>query len=475
MAENETDTALAASPDTVADTGTDTALAVAEGEAEFIYPVTIEDAGPATKKVSVEIPEQRIKDELTKQYKELRREAALPGFRVGHAPAKLIEKRFGNEVKEQVRRTLISESYQQAVEKNDLKVLGEPQFDISANIGLPETGPLNFSFEIEVQPQINLPSLEAIPVRKPKIEIKEENVDQAMNNLREQQGTLIPIEDRGAQAKDYLTADVHLKLNDTIVAHQHDAQLVVRPARIGGIDMPDFEQKIAGAKPGETRTFLVRAPDNHQNDVIRGKDIVMEIVVKEIKKLELAEITPEFLEDLGFISEQEIRDALREQMQERISYDIAQAQREQVSKYLLDNTTLELPAKLSAKQVERVVQRRAIDLLMRGTPQAQVEAQLDQLRYGAVEEAATELKLFFILQKIAADQGNEVDEAELNGRIALLAAQRGERPEKVKQEMAKDGSLTSLYIQMLEQKALDQVLLSAKIEEVEVTPPPAAT
>ena len=471
MAENETDTALATTPEISSESNT--GVAVAEAANEFLYPVTIEEAGPATKKVSVEIPEDRIKTEMTKQLKDLRKEAALPGFRVGHAPIKLIEKRFGNDIKEQVRRTLISESYEQAVTKNDLKVLGEPQFDISANIGLPETGPLNFSFEIEVLPEINLPSLTGIPVKKPKIEIKDENVEQAMNNLREQQGTLIPIEDRGVEAKDYITADVHLKMNGNVVAHQHDAQLVARPARIGGIEIPDFETQIAGAKAGETRTFNVTAPTNHQNEAIRGQAIQMEVAVKDIKKLELAEITPEFLDDLGFVSEQEIRDALREQMEERITYDVAQAQREQVSKYLLENTTLELPTKLSMKQVDRVVQRKAIDLLMRGIPREQVEAQLDQLRYGAEEEAGKELKLFFILQKIAADQENDVDEAELNGRIALLAAQRGERPEKVKQEMAKDGSLTSLYIQMREQKALDQILQSAAIEEVDVQPPAA--
>src|SRR5450432_2411991 len=147
----DTDTTLAASQDT----GT----AVLDAEADFQYPVTIEEAGPATKKVSVEIPEDRIKSELSKQYKELRKEAAIPGFRVGHAPAKLIEKKFGNDIKEQVRRTLISESYQQAVEKNNLQVLGEPQFDVSATIGLPETGPLTFAFEVEVQPEITLPNL----------------------------------------------------------------------------------------------------------------------------------------------------------------------------------------------------------------------------------------------------------------------------------------------------------------------------
>ena len=466
MAENELATSAS----------TDSSVAVAEPDAavEYVYPVTIEEAGPATKKVSVEISEERIKTELTKQYKELRREAAIPGFRVGHAPAKLIEKKFGNDVKEQVRRTLISESYQQAVEKNNLQVLGDPQFDVSANIGLPEAGPLVFNFEVEVQPEITLPSLTGIAVKKPKIEIKDENVDQAMNNLREQQGTLIPIEDRGVEAKDYITADVHLKMNGNVVAHQHDAQLVARPARIGGIDIPDFETHMVGAKAGETRTFNGKAPENHPTEAIRGQDIQLEVTVKDIKKLELAEITPEFLEDLGFVNEQEIRDALREQMVERITYDVAQAQREQVSKYLLDNTNLDLPAKLSGKQVDRVVQRRAMDLLMRGIPQQQVEAQLDQLRYGAVEEAARDLKLFFILQKIATDQNTDVDESELNGRIALLAAQKGERPEKVKQEMAKDGSLASLYIQMREQKALDEVLKSAVVEEVDV-PQPAAS
>ena len=106
------------------------------------------------------------------------------------------------------------------------------------------------------------------------------------------------------------------------------------------------------------------------------------------------------------------------------------------------------------------------------SPQQQVEAQLDQLRYGAVEEAAKELKLFFHPAEDRRPTRKMMwMKHELNGRIALLAAQRGERPEKVKQEMAKDGSLASLYIQMREQKALDQILTSATVEEVDVPQP----
>jgi trigger factor len=161
-------------------------------------------------------------------------------------------------------------------------------------------------------------------------------------------------------------------------------------------------------------------------------------------------------------------------MVERIGYDVQQALREQVSKHLLDTIHFDLPAKLSGKQADRVVNRRAIDLMMRGLSREQIEANIEKLRAGADEEAARELKLFFILQKLAADLGVDVDEAELNGRIAMLAAQRGRRPEKLKQDMAKDGSLANLYLQMREQKALDRVLQDATIEEVDVNDQPAA-
>src|SRR5213592_4619441 len=104
MAENESDAA-------VAEPGQ-------QQEEEYQYQIKIEDAGPATKKVVVEIPKERIDEKLAEQYKELRQQAAIPGFRPGHAPQKLIEKRFAGDIKETVRRNLIAESYEQAVQKN---------------------------------------------------------------------------------------------------------------------------------------------------------------------------------------------------------------------------------------------------------------------------------------------------------------------------------------------------------------------
>ena len=444
---------------------------VAEQQEEtFEYPIRVEDAGPGTKKVSVEIPPERISSELDKQFKELRQQAAIPGFRPGHAPQKLIQKRFSSDVKEQVRRSLISESYEQAVDKNKLQVIGEPEFDNPDAIKLPDEGPLSYSFTVEVQPEFTIPDLSFLRVKKPKIDIKEENVDQAMQNLREQQGTLVPVEDRPVEPKDYLTAEVHVKVDGNVVAHQHDAQLVARPGRIAGIQVDDLDKQLEGMKPGETRTLRLHAPDDHANEQMRGKDVEIEIALKDLKTMELAEITPEFLTDLGFDNEQELRQALREQMEEKIHDDVQQAMREQIYRYLLDNTKIDLPNKLSDRQTDRIVSRRAVDLLMRGMPREQVNMNVERLRHGARDDAMRELKLFFILQKIAADQNVNVDESELNGRIAMLAAQRDTRPEKLKQEMAKDGSLATLYIQMREQKAVDRLLEQAQIEEVELEP-----
>jgi trigger factor len=446
------------------------AVADEQQELDFAYPVKVEDAGPGAKKVSIEIPQDRIAAKLAEQFKDLRKQAAIPGFRPGHAPRKLVEKMFANDVRNQVRGDLIRESYEQALEKNKLQVLGEPEFENADDIKLPDDGPLTYSFSVEVQPEFTLPDLTHLKVKRPKIDITDENVDQAMTNLRQQQGTLVPVEDRGVQSGDYLVADVHVKDGDNVVAHQHDAQIVARAGRIAGLQVDDLDKQLDGMKPGETRTITVKAPETHANEAIRGKDVGIEVALKDVKRMELAEVDADFLQDLGFGNEQDLRAALREQMVDKINYDVQQSMREQVNNYLLENVQIELPTKLSDKQADRVVSRRAVDLMMRGMPREQVESNLERLRGGAKEEAVRELKLFFILQKIANDRNVDVSEGELNGRIAMLAAQSGRRPEKVKQEMSKDGTLANMYIQMREQKAIDELLATAQVEEVDVKP-----
>ena len=131
--------------------------------------------------------------------------------------------------------------------------IGEPDFEDPESIKLPEEGVMSYSFQVEVQPEVNLPDFAGIKVRRPKIAIKDENVDQAMQNLREQQGALTPVEDRGVQSKDFLTADVKLSVDGNEIAQQADAQLVARPGRVAGLQIDDFDKQLEGLKPGESR------------------------------------------------------------------------------------------------------------------------------------------------------------------------------------------------------------------------------
>lgn len=455
MAENETtDTA-------------DTAVA----EAEPNYNIRVEDAGPATKKVFVEIPKEEVAKRITSQFKELRQEAHIPGFRKGRAPAKLIEKKFASDVRDQVRRSLISESYEKAIEKNSLNVIGEPEFENAEAIKVEDDQPLNYSFSVEIQPEITLPELKGIKVKRPKITVTEDHINQAMTNLREQQGTLQPVTDRGVETKDFLTADVHVKLDGNVISAQDNASLVARPGRIAGLMIDDLDKQLAGLKPGENRELAVKVPDDYPNEQLKGKEVKIDVQLKDLKRLVPAEINQEFLDSLGFQNEQELKDALKEQMDERITFDVQNALRRQVTEHLLGQINVEIPAKLSSRQTDRIVNRRAIDLMMRGMPEERIRQNLDKLRTGAEEEGAKELKTFFILQKVAEQTGVDVTEAEMNGRIAMLALQQGERPEKLKQQMAKDGNtLSNLYVQMREEKALDEILKSAEVEDVDPTP-----
>lgn len=438
----------------------------------FTYPVKVEEAGPATKTISVEIPAEQISAKLEENFKELRSKAQIPGFRPGHAPRKLVERKFSKDIREDVKRQLISESYQQAIENNKLAVIGDPEFADAEKIELPESGALNFSFTVEVAPDFTLPELTSIPVKKPKIEVTDTHLQQAMDNLRQQQGTVVPVEGRGLEARDYATADVSAKVEGKEISSQVNQSFIVAPGHVAGIFVDNLPERLAGLKAGESRTFSITVPDTHSNKELAGKEVEVSVALKDIKRLELAEINQEFLDNLGFKDQKELTDALMEQLQIRVKNDVQEAMRNQVRSYLFEKVTMELPAKLSQRQTQRVIQRRASELYSRGVPLEQLQTNIEKLQSGAQEEALRELKMDFILSKIAEQFNIEVSEAELNGQIAMVAAQYGDRPEKVKQQFSKDGTLANMYVRMRESRALDKILESATVEEVEVKDEP---
>ena len=174
--------------------------------------VTIEDVGPARKCVTIEIPHERIEGELKKNFDDLRSDAQLPGFRKGKAPDRLIEKRFGKSIRDDVRSRLIAESYSQALEEQELEVVGEPDVKDFEDIKLPDDGPMTFKVEIEVVPQIELPPLEGVALNRATVEVTDEDVATQIKEYQSRFGKLEDLAeaDDAAAEGDYVVSDFRI-------------------------------------------------------------------------------------------------------------------------------------------------------------------------------------------------------------------------------------------------------------------------
>ena len=472
MAENEekTDAApeeseVAANETAAPDESTET-VEQAEENVHDKNTVTIEDSGSCKKKITVEVPEETIKASLDEQYQDLRREAAIPGFRKGRAPIRLIEKRFGTEIGLQVKVKLLADASQAAIDANKLDVLGEPDID-HEKVELPETGSMTFDFEVEVRPEFDLPELEGVEVEKPKIEPTDEEIDEEIMAMRRQAGIWAPKEGGQVEEDDQIVADVVMEIEDVEEHEKLDnVEVSIRETGfVGPIPVEGLSDLLVGAKVGDEKKTTVEVPKTFHNEQYRGKKVDITIEVKDIKQLEPAEMNEEFLERFGVDNEDDLRDKLMEYRRSQAEREARSSMAEQIHRYLLDNTKFDLPEAIVADQSTRILQRQYTNMLMQGLPREQIEQQMQQIRASSDEQAEEQLKLFFLMDKIAEALEITTTEEEINGHIAQVAAMRNRRPAKVREELEKDGSLTQFILQVREQKCIEKILESAKITD----------
>ncbi len=430
--------------------------------------VKVEDAGPCKKKITVEIPEEKIKSILDDKYEDLRKEALLPGFRKGRAPIRLLEKRFGTDVRNQVKLQLLAESAESAVQDNKIDTLGDPDIK-HEDIKLPDSGPMIYSFDVEVRPEFDLPELEGIEIQKPKSEIDQARIDEEIEALRKRAGLWVPKEDQGVEEDDQIVADVVLKVEGAEDLDKHDnTEIFVRPTGfVAGVPVEGLDKLLKGAKHGDEKETVVEVPSTFFKEELRGKKVDIRIAVKEVKQLEPAELNKDFFSRFGVETIEELHERIRENLAASAERQARADMSDQVYAYLQEHIHFDLPADVVADQSLRILQRQYVNMLMQGTPKEEVEEQMDQLRASSEQQANEQLKLFFIMSKISDQLGVEVTEEEINGHIASVAAQRGRRPEKMREELARDGSLSQFAMQVREYKSIEKILEKAKIVEVD--------
>jgi trigger factor len=490
-----------------------------EQQDEIKNTVTIEEAGPCRKKVIIEIPEEKIKNATEEQYETLRKEAIVPGFRKGRAPRRLLEKRFGKETTEQIKLKLIADASDSAIKDNKLDALRDPDIDfekrplckvdlefqadldqstiseklrqefetnnaplsknaavsveqsetewlvtdegksypikkeldklnIYETIDLPAEGPLKFDFEVEVR-------------------VTDEQIDREVEQMQKMSGLWTPRTDGAAELEDQIIADALLKVTDVETEEKLDnISIYVRPnGFVGAVPVEKLDKLLVGAKVGETKKTTIEVPKTFFREEYRDKKVDIQITVNDIKYLKPAALDENFLKKLEVEDENQLRERIQDSLQGRLEQQVRTEMTEQIYKYLLENTDFELPLNIVAEQSFSLLQRQYSNLLMRGMAREQIEEHMEQLQAGSAQQAQEQLKTFFIMDKIADKLEIEVTEEEINGHIAQLAIQQGQRPERMREQMLRDGSMAQFKLQVREQMCIAKLLESAKITE----------
>jgi trigger factor len=460
-----------------------------------------EGIGPLRIMLTVTVPREVLDERLDDEFKEIKRDATIPGFRKGHAPLKLVEKRFATDVGDQIKVQMFANGYMAAVEKAELKTLGDPLFRVKLkkdsaevdrarpaesekllpldqaldSLALPKEGPLRFSCEVELRPEFELPALEKIPVRRPKISITEDDVEKELQKLRMTRATYEPVENGTAALDDLLYGDIQIRVGDQVVKKEENTELAARDFRYQGIPLPGFGEAVVGKSIGETATLEVTIPDDHDDVGLRGQRAQCDVTIREIKRINLPPLNEKLLSALDCESEDDLRVLLRKTMADSLDDILRKALRKQIGDYLVAHTSLEIPGGMSQRQTDRAIARRQLEMIHANTPQAEIDQAMDEWRVKAHEQVQTDLKLFFILEKIAEIDDVSVSEEEINNAIAGIARRSNMRFDRVRDDLSRGDRLTSLYVFMRDQKVLDRLLERADIVDEAVPAPKDAT
>ncbi|HEY4330799.1 MAG TPA: trigger factor [Phycisphaerae bacterium] len=431
--------------------------------------VVIEEAGAARKRIKLDIPAERITAKLKEAFDELQHDAVIQGFRKGRAPRRLIEKRFGTDIRGTVKQQVVAEAYQKAIEDNKLDAIGDPDVDLS-KVEMKDDQNLQVTVEVEVSPEFELPSIEKISVKRPKLEATEERLNLAVENLQKYFGHWHDSTEPATE-KDTVTADVKVTGEDSaIVAEQAAVNFPVvmdGEANIAGIKFEKMGEKLKGMKIGDTIHLDGTLPEDHPDEKHKGKPVKIDLTIKAVKHQHLPEVNQEFAGMLGFDTVDSLKSDLKERLVVQLEQETKGAVAQQVYRYLLSNTNLDLPSKLSQRQMGNVLRRRATELMQKGVPEAEIVQQIDALRISSAQQAAVDLRLFFILSKLAEQFSIEVNDEEVNARVAAIAMQYGRRPEKLKSQMSASGQLEQLYLQIRDGKVVDKLVEMGEVTEVD--------
>jgi trigger factor len=435
--------------------------------------ITVSDAGPAAKRIDISVPATSVDGHVSTALSGLQRDAAVPGFRKGKVPMTLLRRKFGSALLQDVRQRLIAESYQKALEDNKIRPISPPEMAPgTTEPEVVEGKDFAFAVVVEIMPTFDLPSWEGMAIRRPVIEIADSHVEDEIKRLSYRFGTPAAIEGP-FEPLDRMVGKATVRVaGSDDVQFEADQALAVVPAvedagkgPFLGLLVEGLDATLTGKKVGDTVVISMKGPEGHEIEAIRGSELAVTFAISAAER-----ITPSTREalatQLGCESDDVLKDSVKSLLERRRDDEQRSAMRDQVFEQLAAGVNFELPVKLSEAQVARDLERQRLEMLYRGTDPQVVERRMAEIRTSSADESRRRLKLFFVLARLAEQLGVEATDAEVNGRIAMIARQRGTRPAELRAELEKNGRLSELALQIREHKAADRVIAKATITDI---------
>ena len=456
--------------DELDDTGTLDEPQVNPGEAEerqrLNLEVKIDERGACQRHVTVTIPRADIDRYFDNAFSELMGTSHVPGFRPGRAPRELVERRFRKDAKDQVKGALLLDSLSQLTEEQKLAAISEPDLNAAA-VEVPDEGPMIYEFDLEVRPEFDVPEWKGLKIERPTREITDEDVETRLNRVLADHGQWAPY-DGAAEPGDMVSVNIAVRNGEAVVATFGDVPVRLLPVlsfRDGNV--AGFARQMQGVKSGETRECAAKLTTDAPNPELRGKEVTVSFEVLEVKRLELPELTPALLAELGdFESEDRLRDAVKLALERQLNYQRQQRARQQILGALTVSAKWDLPPEMLRRQAQRELERFVLELQSNGFSDAEIRAHSNELRQNSLTSTARALKEHFILEKIAESEEVTDEPRDYELEVAMIATQSGESPRRVRAQLEKRGQMDALRNQIIERKVLGLILSQADFKDV---------
>ncbi len=421
-----------------------------------------EEESPTRTILEIEVPAEKAEEARRGVTGAYAKQAALPGFRKGHAPESVVGKRFAGEIREDVLERVVPDALGAAIEERKLSVLGRPR--IEGLIWEPP-GPIRFTARLDLKPPVDPGEYRGLPVEDISVEPSEEEISRVVDNLREGHAEFHPIEGRAAAPGDFAVADIAGSFVEILAPGQNprtfrDEKITLE---VGHPDsMPEINEALRGTLPGQTQRFRKNFPDDFPNEEFRGKTVDYELTLVALKEKRLPEVNDEFAK---LLAENETAAGLREKVREGLRREKEMERRRKFRRVIVDTllSRLNFPAPETLVESEEIAALKDYARYLAANGMDPKQADWEKIRQDARPGAERRVKEYLLLDEIARREGIEVSDTEVEAEFKRAADRRGVDPAALREQMAKNDGLEALRDEIRLSKAVDVLISSAKV------------